>query len=211
MFANHRGGDTAVLVEGLRRDGNHALAGFFRGQHAQLYRFVSSRMDNRLAGRVGADDVLQEAFVEAAKRLDRYLEKMDLPPALWLQMIVGQTMINVHRRHLGTKKRDASREVGLGEPTDTSPHLTREPAVYRPAASPEHAAIQIEQREQLNRALDRLSELDRRVVSLRHFAELSNADIAMLLGISQKAASIRYHRAIAKLRRLVPSGFRPEA
>ncbi|WP_372894609.1 sigma factor-like helix-turn-helix DNA-binding protein [Stieleria sp.] len=45
-----------------------------------------------------------------------------------------------------------------------------------------------------------MSEMDREVVALRHFEELTNQEVAMELGITPKAASIRYVRALERLR-----------
>ena len=80
--------------------------------HDRLERIVDLRLDPRLAGRVDAADVLQEAFLEAQKRLARYLDDRSVPVFVWLRGVTLDTLIHVHRRHLA-QKRDASLEVSL--------------------------------------------------------------------------------------------------
>jgi RNA polymerase sigma-70 factor (ECF subfamily) len=42
--------------------------------------------------------------------------------------------------------------------------------------------------------------IDRDVLVLRHFEQLTNSEVAEVLGIQKKAASIRYVRALKRLR-----------
>ncbi len=70
-------------------------------------------MDARLQGRVDASDVLQDAFLDAATQLDNFLRGSELPAFLWLRLVVSQRLSIYHRRHLGTKMRDAGQEVSL--------------------------------------------------------------------------------------------------
>jgi RNA polymerase sigma-70 factor (ECF subfamily) len=66
--------------------------------------------------------------------------------------------------------------------------------------SPSLAAIRGEMMTQLEAALDRLDPIDREVLALRHFEELSNNEVAALLGIQKAAASKRYVRALERLK-----------
>ena len=195
MVANPCAEGSPTLVELLQCDGRQALAELFRQHHPHLVGLVRQRLDPRLAGRIDPDDVLQEAYLDAAARLDHYLALDHVPPLLWIKMVVGQTLVNVHRRHLATKKRDAGREVAVTDAISFAGSSTA-----RPPAAPDQAAMRSELHRQVVGALDAISSRDRQILVLRHFEGLSNREVAERLGIQQKAASIRYVRAIGRLK-----------
>ncbi|MHC4875764.1 MAG: sigma-70 family RNA polymerase sigma factor [Planctomycetota bacterium] len=189
------------LLARLRADGERVLADEFSKQRTRLWRMVSFRLDARLRGRVDPEDILQEAFLDAAQRLDHFLSNPVTSLFIWLRLIVMQTMQNVYRRHLSTQKRDASRELSrsrdnFGDTTAAS--ITA--FLAGQLTSPSQAAMKQEQMAQLDEALVKLSELDQEVLALRHFEELSNAETAEALGIDPKAASVRYFRALRRLK-----------
>ncbi len=104
-------------------------------------------MDARLYGRVGPDDVLQEAYLDAEKRLGHFAEELDCSAFVWLRLIVGQTLINVHRRHLGAKMRDASRDRSTSQRLRHDFSATSKSIAFQIAAqqtSPSGAAIRSE-------------------------------------------------------------------
>ena len=116
-------------------------------------------------------------------------------------LIVGQTLVDVHRRHLGVQMRDAGREVslhGAGHPQATSMSLAA--CLLGQVTSPSQAAVRAEMSAQLEAALESMDPIDREVLALRHFEELTNSEVAEVLTIQQKAASIRYVRAIKRLK-----------
>lgn len=170
----------------------------------RLWRTVHTRMDARLFGRVDPDDVLQEAYLDAMKRVKHFAEELNYSPFVWLRLIVGQTLINVHRRHIGAKKRDASMERSVNQALKFQLSATSKAMAIQLAAnqtSPSQAAMRSELVEELATALDTLTEIDREVLTLRHFEDMSNKEVAELLGIEQKAASIRYVRAVQRLKK----------
>ena len=171
----------------------------------RLWRAVHVRMDPRLCGRVDPDDILQEAYLDAMKRVGHFAEESNYTPFVWLRLIVGQTLINVHRRHITAKKRDASRERsrvknGLKfELSATSQTIATQLAASQ--TSPSQAAIRTEEVKELATALESLSDIDREIITLRHFEDMTNTEVAELLQIEQKAASIRYVRAVQRLKK----------
>lgn len=201
--------DTAELVRRVIRGDEQALAELFSSYHQRLWRIVSFRLHHRLQGRVDADDILQEAWLNAVARIDHFLQGAAQSPFIWFRMIVGQTLIDVHRRHLGTQMRDASREVPLksssksSSMSDTSVSLSHH--LLGHLTSPSHAAVRAELSQELEAALTTMSDLDREVLALRHFEELSNAEAAQVLGLSEQAASLRYVRALARLKHIFES------
>lgn len=191
-------------VARLRREGYAALAELFTKHRERLRRMVDMRLDRRVAGRVDASDVLQEAFVDASKQLERYLEDVPMPPFLWLRFLTGERLMATHRRHLGAKMRDAKQEVPLR--IHARPDVRSESLSFGLAGkltSPSVAAVRAEVHDRLRKALDELELLDREILSLRHFEELSNAEAAEELEITTAAASKRYIRALERLRKAV--------
>ena len=194
----------ASLVNDVMHGDRQALGVLYEHYRDRLWRIVNFRMDQRLVGRVDADDVLQEAYLDAEKRLDHFL--YDTPESffIWLRLIVNQTLIDVHRRHLGTQSRDASRERSISggwSKQSTSFSLSRK--LLGHLTSPSQAALRVELAEQLSLALETMGDLDREVLALRHFEELSNSETARALEISEQAASLRYVRALGRLRKIL--------
>lgn len=179
------------------------LAETFAKHRDRLWRAVKVRLDRRLVGRVDPDDVLQEAYLDASRRLGHY-RPGEASLFLWLRLIVSQTLVDTHRRHLGSLMRDASREVGFeraGSAGASSAIFARELAAQ--LTPPSQAAIRAEMVDRLESALEGMNTIDREILVMRHFEELSNGEAAQVLGIQPKAASIRYVRAAARLKELL--------
>jgi RNA polymerase sigma-70 factor (ECF subfamily) len=201
-------------VERLRAGDRQALAGLFSRHHDRLWRMVSFRLDPRLRGRVDPEDVLQEAYLAAEQRLEHCRGETTEAQFIWLRLIVLQTMVDVYRRHVDAQMRDAGREVAIGggggsQTTATSMTLQLAGSL----TSPSQAAVRAETYRILEQAIDGMDPIDREVLALRHFEELSNAEVAEALGIQVKAASIRYVRAVRRLKEILTqvSGLSDEA
>jgi RNA polymerase sigma-70 factor (ECF subfamily) len=192
--------DIPELLELLQRDGQQALAAEFSRHRERLRRMVDFRLDVRLRGRVSASDVLQEAYIDALKRLPHFQADPDVPFFIWLRTVTVQRLIDVHRQHLGAKGRDAAREVRLGRGDSVEASSEKMAAIIGDLTSPSQAAQRAEIMGSLREAIDRLDPIDREVLALRHFEELSNQEVAALLGIQTAAASKRYVRAIERLK-----------
>jgi RNA polymerase sigma-70 factor (ECF subfamily) len=198
--------DEHELVERLRRGDAQALATAFADHQERLRRLASYRLAPGLNGRVDAEDVLQESYLAAMARLKHFQESSSESVFVWLRLVVLQTITDIHRKHLGAQMRDAYREVGLPG-TRWSPGSSASLAAQLAASltSPSQAAIRDETSRQLEAAIETMSELDREILELRHFEELSNQEAAEVLGIEEKAASIRYVRAIKRLKDILAS------
>lgn len=196
--------EIAGLLVRLRAGDQAALAELFDRHRDRLRRMVQLRLDHRLAGRVSVSDVLQEAYIDALKRVEHYFAKPDQPFFGWLRLVVGQRLADVHREHLAGK-RNAGREVGLnrGGPGTDSACLAA--CLLGNLSSPSQVAQRNETLVLLEEALERMDPLDREVLVLRHFEELSNTETAELLNIQPAAASKRYVRALARLKQILES------
>ncbi|HEV3262367.1 MAG TPA: sigma-70 family RNA polymerase sigma factor [Gemmataceae bacterium] len=189
------------LLTRLRAGDRQALADLFARQRDRLWRVADFRLDPRLRRRIDADDVLQQAYLDAALRLDHFQGDSLTSAFVWLRLVVTQTLVEVHRTHLGAQMRAAGREVSLrdgGGFDGTSVSLARQ--IIGQFTSPSQAAVREETLAQLEQALASMDPIDREVLALRHYEELSNSEVAAVLGIQQKAASIRYVRALARLK-----------
>lgn len=173
----------------------------------RLHAVLSFRLDPRLRGRVDAADVIQEAFIVATVRRADFFGQSAQSLFLWLRWIVGNTLLKLHRHHLGTQMREAKREAlwhcrasGAGE-DDTRQALVAQLASGR--TGPATAAGRAEVKAQLNEAMAQMEPIDREVLALRHFETLTNAEAAQVLGIQKRAAAKRYVRALERLREML--------
>jgi RNA polymerase sigma-70 factor (ECF subfamily) len=195
----------ALLLRAARGD-REALAAFWERHRKRLRQMVRLRLDRRLQGRVDPSDVLQEAYIDMAERLPEYVRDRNFTPYLWLRLVAGQRLLQIHRRHLGTALRDAGREVSLYRgalPQASSVSLAAQLLGRFTTAS--HAAIRAERQLQLQAVLNGMDPMDREILALRHFEELSNGEAAEVLGLSKTAANNRYIRALGRLRDLLVS------
>jgi RNA polymerase sigma-70 factor (ECF subfamily) len=188
----------------IRQGDPAALAAAFAEHRQRLLRTIGFRLDPRLRSRLDAEDILQEAYLNAAQRCVHLEGESATALFIWLRLIVLQTIADVARRHLAAQRRDAGREIDLHAATGAA--TTSVSLAERLAASltsPSGALRRAEAAEHLQAALALMDEIDREVLCLRHFEELSNREVAAVLGIQQKAASIRYVRALRRLRELL--------
>jgi len=201
--------ESGELQDQLRRlaaGDQQALAELFARYRDRLRRMVKLRLDRRLQGRVDASDVLQDAYLDVAQRAAEYAASPTMPVFLWLRFLTGQRLLMVHRRHLGAKMRDAGQEVSLYRgalPQASSVSLAAQ--LLGRMTSPSLAAVRAEMQLKLQEALNGMDPIDREVLTLRHFEELSNAETAAALGIEPAAASKRYVRALARLKVILES------
>ncbi len=196
----------AELIRALAGD-EDAFFALFEAERDRLRRMIRLRLDRRLSGRVDSDDVLQDAFLEARKRLADYVrDPKTLPFHLWLRLVTAQKLTDLHRFHLGTQARDAGMEVSLHRgayPQASSVSLAAQLLGKMTSAS--RAAIRAEHKLILQEALNGMDVIDREVLTLRHFELLSNEDTAVVLNLTKKAASNRYIRALKRLKEILSS------
>lgn len=198
------GAPADALLERLKAGDERALADAFDQHRDRLWRTIQFRLDRRLAPRVDPEDVLQEAYLGAAQRLAHLMKEPTWSLYLWLRWIVLQTLVDVHRRHLGAGRRNISREatrVAAGESPSTSVSLAGQLAGSM--TPPSQAAARAELRVRLEAALATMAPLDQEIIALRHFEDLSNVEAASVLGLQPTAASNRYVRAIARLKEVL--------
>ena len=192
------------LLQSSESDNCRELVELFETDRQRLTQMVRLRMDRRLQGRVDAADVLQESYLECAKRFGEYLANPSMPLYLWVRFLTGQKLIDLHRHHLGTKMRDAGQEVSLYRgalPQASSVSLAAHLLGRLTSAS--RAVIRAETQMHVQEALNSLDPMDREVLTLRHFEMLTNEETAQVLRIKKTAASNRYVRALKRFKEVL--------
>ena len=187
----HETGDDE-LVRRIRGGDQTALATVFDRHRGRLEKMVRLRLDCRLQGRIDPSDVLQEAFVDASNRLLDYASNPDFPVFLWLRFLTSQRLNMLHRQHFGPT-RNPVREVSLHSgalPQADSMSLAQQ--LLGRLTTPSQGAIRLEMQLRVQDALNTMDPIDREVLALRHFEELTNKETAAVLGLQQTAASNRY-------------------
>jgi RNA polymerase sigma-70 factor, ECF subfamily len=193
-----------VLIQQAGAGDQLAANELFVRFHDRLLRMIRLRMDHRLKGRVDSEDIVQEAYLDAAKRLKDYAARPSMSFFLWLRFLTAQKLIDAQRHHLGVGKRDAAQEVSLYRgpmPEASSASLAAQ--LLGMLTSPSTAAIRAETRIKVQQVLNTLEHIDREVLVLRHFEHLTNGETAELLSISPAAASKRYITALKRLKSIL--------
>ena len=193
--------ETEDLLRRAEQGDTRAVAELFDRDRKRLRQMIRLRLDRRLQGRVDPSDVIQEAHIEVLRRAGEYVRAPAMPAFLWLRFLTGERLLHAHRRHLGAQMRDAGQEVSLHRgafPQATSVSLAA--LLLGKLTSPTRAAQRAEMQLRLQDILNQMDPIDREVLTLRHFEELSNSEAAKVLGLEKTAASNRYIRALKRLR-----------
>jgi len=188
-----------VLVARARAGDRNAFSQLLETHTPALERMVSLRIDPRLGRRVEAADIVQESLALAAQRFGDWSSQERYPFVVWLRMLTAQALADALREH-HRQKRDLGREVG-GIPAGL--HTTCERAadwLISTHTSPTEALRRDEVRALVLAALAELEDLDREVLVLRYFEQLTNEQAAAELGIDPGTASKRFARALQRIR-----------
>lgn len=192
------------LEKRLKAGEIEVFAEVFTQHRARIWQIVNFRINDHIRGRVDPDDVVQDIYLAAEKRLKYFVEGNFPTIFLWLRLVAVQTLSNVHRKHLGTESRTALKEISMtGEKRWDHTSFCLSQRFIAHMSTPSQAVARGELATQIREALDTMNETDREILALRHFEELTNREVALELGISPKASSIRYIRALEKLRHIL--------
>lgn len=200
---NDESGSNSLLREAASGD-SASWRALLESNHARLRRMVALRLDPRLQGRVDPSDILQETYLEASRQLAEYLRDPQVPFYLWLRSLTATRLAKAHRAHLGTQARDVGREVSIyqgGMQQASSAALAAQLLGHEPR--PSEVAVRAELKLLLEEALNQMDPMDREVLALRHFEQLSTAETAVVLGISEAATGKRFIRALRRLKEIL--------
>jgi RNA polymerase sigma-70 factor (ECF subfamily) len=172
----------------------------------RLRQMVAAHLDHRLAARIDPSDVVQEALADAARGLAAYLRERPLPFYPWLRQFARQRLLELHRRHIRARRRSVEREVPWGTALPDRSAEALADHLLASGTSPSRRLVRDELRRRVQAAMERLAARDREILAMRHLEEMSAAEIAAILGISQGAVRVRLLRALTRLRSLLDDG-----
>ena len=197
---------TEELLDRVRKGEPEAVDGLLAAHREPLRRMIGLRLDPALAARLDASDVVQDVLLEAHRRLSDYLRNPTMPFQLWLRHIAKDHLIDAHRRHRGAQRRSLDREQPLARFSDQS-SFDLAGQLLDHERTPASEAVRRELQRRLESAVAALPDADREIILLRHGEQLSNQETAEALGLNEAAASMRYLRAVRRLRAaLLPGG-----
>jgi RNA polymerase sigma-70 factor, ECF subfamily len=195
---------TQDLLSGARGGDDHAVNKLLEKHREALRRMIDMRLDRRIRQRVDASDVVQEVLIDAHRRIKDYLSNPAMPFHLWLRQMAQDRLIDAHRRHRDAARRSLDREQPLViAGTDDRSTIELAAQLWDRELTPAAAATVRELQQRFAAAVEQLDEQDREVVLMRHFEQLSNGEVAEALGLTPPAASMRYLRAMRRLRELL--------
>lgn len=177
------------------------LAEIWQEHRERLSHLISSRVPQALLRRMGVDDLMQESYLACGRRLEFLREHEEVPVYVKLRRIVLQTLTDMERKHLSAGKRDAMKETDFA--ADDDDEMDAWAQFADSISSPRTHLEKLERQAFARRVLAGLPAVDREILELRHFEELSNAECAAVLELTQKTASIRYVRALKRFRDLL--------
>lgn len=195
---------TERLLDAARDGDKSAINELINRHRGPIRRLVEMRLDRKVQRRVDVSDVVQDVMIEATGRLDRYLDDPVMAFHLWLRQIAWDRIIDTYRRHRVSAKRNMDREQPMtvsGGPDESTMELAVQ--LCDPNMTPAAAATQREISDQVELVLQDLPDQDREIILMRHYEHLTNLEVAQVLKLNPPAASMRYLRAIRRLRELM--------
>ena len=198
--------ETVELLERVRAGDGRALEELMGRHRPLLRRFVEVRLDPRLRSRVDASDVVQEAHLEAARRIHEFLDRRPMPFRLWLQRTAYENLVRLRRTHVNADRRSVARETSL---PDSSSLLLVRKLFDREENWPGRRLLTEEIQRRVREALGQLEDIDQEILLLRSFEGLENDEIAQVLGLEPGTTSKRYGRALLRLRKVLVSHQEP--
>jgi RNA polymerase sigma-70 factor, ECF subfamily len=195
------GQPTQDLLAGAQSGDVQAIDRLFDRHRDSLRKMIALRLDHKLSRRIDVSDVVQDVLIEANRRLCDYLANPAMPFHLWIRQIAKDRIIDAHRRHRVSSKRSVDREQPLAvEGAFDQSTIELAGQLRDPAITPAAAATQREVAGQVQAAIEKLDARDRDIILMRHYEQLTNQEIACALGLSEPAASMRYLRALKRLK-----------
>ena len=178
---------TQELLAAAKEGDDSAVNHLMERHRDAVHRLVQMRLDNKIRQRVDVSDVVQDVLIEANRRLQTYLEDPVLSFRIWIRQIAKDRIIDAHRRHRGSAKRDIDREQSLAAPADMH-HSTMELAgqLVDGELTPAARATQQELAKVVEDAISGLGDQDAEIIIMRHYEQLSNQEVAQALDLRRR-------------------------
>ena len=170
------------------------LGALFEAHWPRLIAIMRHRVDPSLGVRLDAEDIVNAAFLDARRRWTAYRADPKVSEFVWLYRLVNDRLVEEYRK--AARQPDGRGNV----PWPSHPSVDLGMRLVAPGTSPTQAAVRQEKVECMRHALDSLREADRQIIMLRSFEDLSFGEIGEVLGIAENTATVRYVRALRKLK-----------
>lgn len=197
--------DRDTLLACARAGDQAALGTLLELYRPYLTLLARLEVGRRLQGKADPTDVVQEAFLEAARHFPVFRGESEPELAAWLRQILATSLARLMRRYLGTQARDVRLERDLADDLDRSSAAVPV-GLVAPQSSPSQRASRREQTVILAEALDRIPVDYREVLVLRHLEGLSFPEVAERMNRSVDSVQKLWVRALPKLRQALESG-----
>lgn len=184
-----------LLIHDLQSNGQMELSRLMDLQRQHLRRFVECRINQKVASRLDASDIIQEVYIRAFRGLDTYLVDPEIPPMVWLRRLSKQILSEAHRKQFRQLRSPYQEQSNINESF-----------IWRIVDSTDSIRTEAEKRdtaERIRSLLSQLSEIDREVLEMRHLEGYTIRDIAELLDLTQDTIKKRYYRALSRFREIV--------
>ncbi len=192
--------DQSIFAFKTPEEAQQLVSKMFEEHRERLLRMIEVRMHPDLRSVIDADDVLQESLIEALRQLTKGVSFPKFSTLVWLRLIVGQQLVTLYRHYFQTQKRDMAKECSIHNQRPQVDSSSTSIFLVGQATSPSIAARRHELIDKMHECLNQLPDADREIISLRHFEQLSNKEVAEELGVKPNAASVMYMRALKKFK-----------
>jgi len=156
-----------------------AFGGLYEQYMPDIYKYIHYRVGNIHL----AEDLTSTVFEKALKGFSRYISDR-ASFFTWLMTIARHTVIDHYRQQ--SRRKDMPLEAANDISSDNS--------------SPEREAVRREELKRLRLCLERLSRLEKEIVSCKFGAEMNNRQVAGILSLSESNVGTILYRAVRKLR-----------
>jgi len=191
--------DLGTLSELVTSDDQLGIEDLLMKYQPRLRRMAAARLDSRLASRVDPSDVVQEAFIKAVQEMPGYVRDPAIPLYPWLRQLTTNRLAAAYQQHLHTQRRSVAREVRIKFGLSSASISLLADRLVSHERTPSGEIRQKEVEQQVRKALDKLSLIDREVLILRFIEQLTTQEIATVLGIAAEAVGMRRLRALRRL------------
>jgi RNA polymerase sigma-70 factor (subfamily 1) len=179
-----------------RQSDRTAIRTLFDSQNDELTRFVAVRLDSRLKGRLDAEDVAQDTWLQVVGRLSGYDNRSDLPFPDWLKHVALDCLSHCHRTHITARKRSIRAEVRQNGINGGPPCCALVDQAFSEEESPGSKCDRREIFARVKRLIDGLPECDQQIIRLRIIEKRSARDVALVLSITEAAVRLRQFRLL---------------
>jgi RNA polymerase sigma-70 factor (ECF subfamily) len=190
------------LLQRIRGRDAAALASFIESHRSQLTAFIERQLGAALRRKVEPDDVFQEMSAEAVRALPT-TDLGEREPFSWLCQIAERRIIDLHRKFFDAQKRDAGREVPLGNVGGQTHAGGLINLLVASLTTPSQAFSRNAREAKLLEAMEKLPAEQREALRLRYVENLPSKQVAERLKKTDAAVRVMLTRSLRKLQELL--------